>query len=154
MRVILEIQKEERMYVKGIWIWHRNHLMKTMRKTRREECWRMQSRIARCTAYVWNRKEKVEINCIKPSKNILIPRWKSWWGEKEMCDSLIPPWAHHSKWTRSVLFPMNTHRFRGDTGHTLTFGQERSLSLFISGHPQLCPITQKIKRKSKFFFFI
>lgn len=32
-----------------------------------------------------------------------------------MGDSLIPLWAHHSKWTISVLFPMNTHCFRGDT---------------------------------------
>lgn len=73
-------------------------------------------------------------------------------GEKCRILSLHCDWAHHSEWTRSVLFPMNTHYFRGDTGHTLTFGQERSLSLFISGNPQLCPITQKIKRKSKFFF--
>lgn len=59
-------------------------------------------------------------------------------------------WPHHSKWTRYLSIPHEYTLF--ERTHTHTFGQERSLSLFISGNPQLCPITQKIKSKISFSF--
>lgn len=78
---------------------------------------------------------------------------------KQKCEiSLISAVTDHirANGQDTFLFPMNTHCLRGDSGHTLTFthtfGQERSLSLFISGNPQLCPITQKIKSKISFSF--